>query len=262
VFVLGKLFLWLSEPANILLALLVFGAVLLWLPWRRAGRRVITATVFVMCLIAALPIGHVLITALENRFPTLHSVEQPIDGIIVLGGAFNALITEQRGQLTIGDPSERLTEFVALGRRFPAARMVFTGGAGSLLRPDLKEAALAYRFLADMGFDAARVIHESESRSTFENAAFSYNLVRPAKGERWLLVTSASHMPRAVGCFRKLGWEVIAYPVDYRTTGKVRLDWSFDFGVGIGVLNGAAYEWLGLIAYWVLGRTSALFPGP
>ena len=259
---LGKIFLWLSEPANILLALLVIGAVLLWLPWRRAGRRVITATVLVMCLIGALPIGHLLMTVLENRFPTVHSVEQPIDGIIVLGGAFNALITEQRGQLAIGDPSERLTEFVALGRLFPAAKMVFSGGTGSLFRPDLKEAVLAHRFFTDMGFDAARVIYESESRSTFENAAFSYDLVKPAKGERWLLVTSASHMPRAVGCFRKVGWEVIAYPVDYHTTGNVRLDWYFDFGVGIGVLNGAAYEWLGLITYWILGRTSALLPGP
>jgi uncharacterized SAM-binding protein YcdF (DUF218 family) len=252
----------LSEPANILLALLVVGTVLLWLPWPRAGRRVVTATVFVMCLIGALPIGHVLMTVLEDRFPAVHDIAQPIDGIIVLGGSFDTLITEQRGQIAIGDPSERLTEFVALGRRFPAAKMVFSGGAGAWYRPDLKEAVLAYRFFTDMGFDAARVIYESESRSTFENATFSYNLVRPAKGERWLLVTSASHMPRAVGCFRKLGWEVIAYPVDYHTAGKLRLDWYFDFGVGIAVLNGAAYEWLGLIAYRILGRTSALLPGP
>jgi uncharacterized SAM-binding protein YcdF (DUF218 family) len=260
--VLGKSFLWLSEPANILLALLILGAVLLWLPRQRAGRWVITGTVFIMCLIGGLPIGHGLMTVLENRFPTVQTIAPPVDGIIVLGGAFNIRVTEERGQIAVGDPSERLMEFVALGRRFPAAKMVFSGGTGSLVRPDLKETVLAKRLFTEMGFDAARVVYESESRSTSENAAFSYNLVRPAKGERWLLVTSASHMPRAVGCFRKVGWEVIAYPVDYHTTGNLRLDWYFDFGVGIGALNGAAYEWMGLITYWILGRTSALLPGP
>jgi uncharacterized SAM-binding protein YcdF (DUF218 family) len=262
VFVLGKLFLWLSAPANILFVVLIFGAALLWLPWRRAARGVITATVIIMCLIATLPIGRVLITILEDRFPTLHEVEQPVDGIIVLGGAFNVLITEARGQLAIGVPSERLIEFAALGRRYPAAKMVFTGGAGYVLRPDLKEAVLAHQFFTEIGFDAARVVYESESRSTFDNAVFSYDLVKPVKGERWLLVTSAGHMPRAVGCFRKVGWDVIAYPVDYHTSGKIELAGFFDFAGGLGALNGAAYEWLGLMSYWILGRTSALLPGP
>jgi uncharacterized SAM-binding protein YcdF (DUF218 family) len=262
VFVLGKVFLWFSEPANILLALLALGTGLLWLRWRRAGRLVITFTVTLISLIAALPIGHLSLAILEDRFPAVRAVEQPVDGIIVLGGAFNLFVSEGRGQLAIGDASERMTEFVALGRRYPRAKMIFTGGATSLLRPDLNEAALARRFVADMGFDSARVIYESQARSTFENAVFSNNLVKPAKGERWLLVTSASHMPRAVGCFRKVGWEVIAYPVDYRTSGQLRLDWYFDLGAGLVALNAAAYEWFGLVSYWILGRTSELFPVP
>jgi len=262
VFLLGKIFLWFSEPANVVLVFLVLGTALLWLRWRRTGRYVVTATVVVMILIGALPIGSWLTTILENRFPTIHRVDGPVDGIIVLGGSFNTYITEKRGQVAISEPVERLTEFMALGRRFPAAKLVFSGGSASFLRPDLKEAILARRFFAEMGFDADRVIYESESRSTYENAVFSFNLVHPAKGERWLLVTSANHMARAVGCFRKLGWEVTPFPVDYHTSGDTRLDWSFDFGAGIGMLNGAAYEWFGLITYYLVGRTSALFPAP
>lgn len=261
-FVFGKIFLWLSQPANVLLLLLVVGTLCLWLPWPRTGRRVITATVFMMILIAALPIGTALTTVLENRFPPMRAIEGRVDGIIVLGGAFNTLITETRGQVAVSEPVERLTEFIALAHRFPDAKLVFTGGTGSLTRPDLKEALVARRFFAEMGFDPARVVYESESRSTFENAVMSYALVHPAKGERWLLVTSASHMPRAVGAFRRLGWDVIAYPVDYHTAGDFDLSWFFDFGAGLGRLSGATYEWFGLIGYWLLGRTSELLPGP
>jgi uncharacterized SAM-binding protein YcdF (DUF218 family) len=84
----------------------------------------------------------------------------------------------------------------------------------------------------------------------------------PQPGQRWLLVTSASHMPRAVGVFRQIGWPVIAYPVDYRTAG----------GASIGTLpnvsrrwlefDDAIRAWIGLIAYWLAGRIASPFPGP
>ncbi len=115
------------------------------------------------------------------------------------------------------------------------------------------------------GIARDRVTLESRSRNTAENAAFTRVLVEPKPGERWLLVTSALHMPRAIGCFRRAGFPVEAYPVDWTTPRRLSLAPllpSFEPGRGLRELDSAAHEWLGLLAYWLTGRTSAFLPGP
>jgi uncharacterized SAM-binding protein YcdF (DUF218 family) len=104
---------------------------------------------------------------------------------------------------------------------------------------------------------------EGRARNTIENAIYAKQLARPKLGERWLLVTSAYHLPRAVGAFRKVGFPVEAYPVDWRTRGVrdlLRPFWSV--GDGLRRVDTAVREWVGLAAYWMTGRSSELFPGP
>ena len=114
-----------------------------------------------------------------------------------------------------------------------------------------------------MGLDQGDVVYEDRSRNTFENALFTRDLVKPKEGERWLLVTSAMHMPRAVGVFRKVGFPVIAYPVDFRTNGEFwRAGVPGDTGSAVSMVENAMHEWLGLIAYRLTGKTDALFPAP
>jgi len=85
--------------------------------------------------------------------------------------------------------------------------------------------------------------------------------VRPAAGERWLLVTSAFHMPRAIGCFRAVGFDVIPWPVDYRTSGPGDAWRLFPrASEGLRRVDLAAKEWAGLLAYYVTGRSTALLP--
>jgi uncharacterized SAM-binding protein YcdF (DUF218 family) len=91
---------------------------------------------------------------------------------------------------------------------------------------------------------------------------FSRALARPGRGEHWLLVTSAAHMPRAVGCFERAGWPVIAYPVDYRTTGRLEPWWDLDVATRLRELDQAAKAWAGLLVYWLTGRIGELFPRP
>jgi uncharacterized SAM-binding protein YcdF (DUF218 family) len=104
------------------------------------------------------------------------------------------------------------------------------------------------------------VIFEDQSRNTQENVAFSRALAQPQSGESWLLITSARSMPRAVGVFRRAGWPVIGYPVDYGTSGKTGFVLDFDMTPGVNRVEGALHEWIGLFAYRILGRTDALFP--
>lgn len=108
-----------------------------------------------------------------------------------------------------------------------------------------------------------RLILEERSRNTRENARFSAELANPKPGERWLLVTSAWHMPRAVGCFRRAGFPVTAYPVDYRTAGP-RDATRFNTFASDGLLEFdlAVKEWIGLVAYKLAGYTDAWMPGP
>ena len=199
---------------------------------------------------------------LENRFPAVAKIEGPVHGIIVLGGTISQQLTVDRGQPAMSDGAERLTEFVRLARRHPEAKLVFTGGSGMVFGQEMKEADTARLFLADIGLDIGRVTFESESRNTAENARFSYRLMKPGPQERWVLVTSATHMPRAMGVFRKEGWAPLAYPVDYHTLKDYAWGPGLNLVGGLNALGNGMYEWLGLAIYRLLGRTDELFPGP
>ncbi|MBI5164390.1 MAG: YdcF family protein [Magnetospirillum sp.] len=260
-FVVSKIFGVLSQPDAVLLALVGLGTVLCFSKRRlRLGRALLVSASLAMIALAVLPLTEWLLGPLEDRFPQPSNIPAHVDGIIVLGGAIDPVTSALRGQVAVGGAVERLTGMVALARQFPAARIIFTGGSGSLTNTELKEAEPTRRFLAEIGFDISRVVFEAESRNTRENAVFSTRLMQPQAGETWLLVTSAVHMPRSVGVFRAVGWPVTAWPVDYLSTGRPRL--QFNPGAGRGALAGALHEWTGLIAYRLRGWTNALFPAP
>lgn len=261
-FVFSKLVGIVINPGFWIPALLVLATALLWTRRQRLGRWLLTATVTIVILCTVLPIGQALNEVLEDRFPPVRSLPAHVDGIVVLGGAVNQLTTHYRGQPALNDAAERMTEFVALARRHPEARLVYTGGSGSLFDPDIKETEVARLFFAQMGLDVSRIVFEDRSRNTWENALFTYRLMRPKKGETWVLITSAQHMPRSVGAFRQAGWNPLPYPVDYLTNGWANLTVGLDMVGAFHALWFGLHEWIGLIAYRWLGHSDALFPGP
>lgn len=261
-FGLSKVLWWFAAPSNGLLCLLAVAVLLLWTPWRRAGRSLATLAVLLAVAAATLPIGAWMVNRLENRFPAVATLPPRIDGIVVLGGVVNQFMTAARGQVSVGEAVERLTEFADLARRHPEARLYFSGGSGSLLRQTLKEADALDPFWQQIGLDETRVRYENQSRNTYENAVRTFDLAGPQPGETWILITSAYHMPRAVGCFRRADWTVLPYPVDYQTGPAFRFEPSFDFVHHLARLNLAIHEWTGLFVYWLTDRTDTLFPGP
>ena len=116
----------------------------------------------------------------------------------MLGGAFETRLTSDWGQPQVNDYAERLFGFMTLARQLPNARLVFSGGV---------ESDDARSLFASMGMDTGRIIFESQSRNTCENAIYSARLVKPLEQQTWVLVTSAMDMPRAVGAFRKAGFQ-------------------------------------------------------
>ncbi len=209
------------------------------------------------------PLPTLTILPLEDRFPAPRTVEPAPAGIIVLGGGVETALSEARGQFVGNNADERQIAMADLARRFPQARLVFSGGNGGLTGGGVSEAEVVGRYADELGLPRSRLILENRSRNTHENARFTAELVQPKPGERWLLVTSAFHMPRAVGCFRAAGFTVEAYPVDYRTGGwKRALARSSLASEGLLTLDLAVKEWIGLLAYRLSGYTSAWFPGP
>lgn len=261
-FVFSKFALFFVDPGVWSLILLGLGAALLWTRWRRAGRLLVSATFLLLLAIAVLPIGEGMVAVLEDRFPPVRALEPPVDGIIVLGGAVQQLATRRSGQPALNEHAERMTEAISLARRFPAAKIVFTGGSSAVFNQADKETEVARLFFTEMGLDPDRPIYESRSRNTYESAVNTYALLKPQPGQRWVVVTSAMHMPRTIGVFRKAGWDPVPYPVDYRTLGVHGLTTIFNLRIGLNTLRFALHEWLGLIAYRALGRTDSLFPAP
>ena len=262
-FILSKLFEFVGQPSRAALILIILGLVLSAGRRARTGRRLAIFGVTLLALILIGPLGHFLAAPLEARFPALPDDMDPPDGIIVLGGSVDEQQSAKRGRITFTEAVERLTAPIGLMRRFPNARLVFSGGSAALSGDKVTEAEIVKRFWREVGLDQGQVVYEDRSRNTYENALFSRELVEPKAGERWLLITSAMHMPRAVGIFRQVGFPITPYPVDYRTDGRI---WSLGLvkssAQGVSTADLAAHEWIGLLAYRLTGRSNALFPAP
>jgi uncharacterized SAM-binding protein YcdF (DUF218 family) len=260
-FVIGKIAWIFLKPSNLLALAVALGLVLRVFGRRRAGRLCMGTALAGFLLCAVLPVGAWLLSPLENRFAA-PELPARVDGVVVLGGAIEPGLSADRQALSLNGNAERLVAFADLARRHPAAKLVFTGGSGSLMRPDLREGDWLAPFLDAAGIARGRVVIERDSRTTHDNARLTKAVVQPQPGQVWVLVTSARHMPRAVGVFRKEGWAVLPYPVDYLTTRAVGLRVGFNLGGGLAAVDAAAYEWLGLAYYRLGGRIAAWFPAP
>jgi uncharacterized SAM-binding protein YcdF (DUF218 family) len=223
---------------------------------------VLTVGILAMVLVELLPVGRWALRPLEDRFPPVADPPAHVDGIIVLGGAVSPRSTHAHGIASLNWAAERMTAFVGLARRYPTARLVFTGGLGVGDTYPTTEADVARTLFTELGLPPERVIYESAARTTYENAVLSHKLVDPKPGEIWILVTSASHMPRAVGVFCRADWNVLPWPVGYKSVPERDGTVLAPFGEELDKIDLAAHEWEGLLGYYLTGRTDALFPGP
>ena len=262
-FVVSKLLEIVFQPVNVLVIAGLVGLVLCLTPLARWGRGIAVTAAIVFAILCFSPIGTLMLRPLEDRFPPPAADMAAPTGIIVLGGSIDADVSAARDQPTLTEAAARLTAGVALARKYPSARLIFTGGSSDVRQKGLDEAGAVRGLWLSLGVPEARMVFEDDSRNTYENATLTRALIAPRPGDTWLLVTSAAHMPRSVGIFRRTGWSIVPYPVDYRTYGDPR-----DFKPSAKALESlqrvdiALHEWIGLVAYRFTGKTDALFPGP
>jgi uncharacterized SAM-binding protein YcdF (DUF218 family) len=262
-FAVSKVIGFLITPSNVLLYLALLGLLLWRTRFGNVGKRFTVASILVLLFVGVPPLGSALLLPLENRFPAWNPSHGSPTGMIVLGGVISPELSAQRGEVSLGDAAERLIAAAALNRLYPEARVVLVGGNASVLSDAPSESEFAATLLKSIGVPSDRIEIEKYSRNTAENVSNAFKTVNPKPGERWLLVTSAYHMPRAIGLFRNAGFPVEAYPVDWQTGGWGDLETpSFSILAGLARLDRASHEWVGLIFDRLSGRTSVLFPAP
>ena len=250
-------------PGNFLIGIGLLGVILLATPLARLCRKLLIAFVVLVAICGFSPLGNLLLYPLEARFPPWDPARGAPDGIVVLGGAIDADLSASHGKAVYTRAADRVIEAAALARQYPKARIIYSGGSANLIDADAREADYAADIFERLGVARDRLTMERRSRNTTENAEFSKLLAAPKTGERWLLLTSAFHMPRSVGVFRNAGFAVEPYPVDWRAGGSADLLAFSPFALdGLQRTEIAVREYLGLAAYRIAGRTSELFPGP
>jgi uncharacterized SAM-binding protein YcdF (DUF218 family) len=262
-FVLSKTLGVMLLPTNFLIGLGLIGAILLATRFARAGRRLVVTALVLLAIAGFSPLGNLLLYPLEQRFPPWVPGQSAPDGIIVLGGSIDPDLSIAHDTTVVRSAPDRIIAAAGLAHRYPNARIVFTGGSSNLISNDAREADFAAALFESLGVSASRLTMERSSRNTQENAEFTMALAAPKAGQRWLLVTSAFHMPRSVGLFRKAGFAVEPYPVDWRVGGRNNLfSFSNQATDGLGRTDQAVREWVGLVAYRATGRIDELLPRP
>jgi uncharacterized SAM-binding protein YcdF (DUF218 family) len=256
-FIASKLLSFLLQPLAWVALLMLLS--IAWLPRRPlAARRALWLALILGLLVGWLPLADALLRPLENRNPAPADAAagrlQNYVGVVVLGGALEpGYVWGGHDQVALNGAAERMTVPVALLRQHAHLRLIFTGGDGELWPGDMSEAVRAQQFFTDMGVPAERVAYEDKSRTTYENAVLTAALPSVDKAQRWLLLTSAMHMPRSLAAFRAAGWNVTPYPVDYRTGTST--PWT-EYSLAKGALRWQLllHEYVGWFAYAVAGR--------
>ncbi len=260
-FYLSKSIQLLFTPSNFLVICLLAASLALAIGvYRRLARRLVYLTALGLAVCGFSPIGAWLTLPLEQRHPRPETL-QGITGIILLGGFEQPHMAAARGVIASNEAGERLLETIILAKKLPRTKIIITGAAGTLIKPHIDATVPVGRYIQRMGIAKNRIVLEPRARTTYENARETYRLLQPQKSERYLLVTSAYHMPRALGVFRAQGFTVRPWPVDFRTRGWSDLARPFSSATeGLKRVDLAVKEWIGLLAYYLTGRTRQLLP--
>ncbi len=246
--------LWSLLQPSTLLTLLVAAALLAtWVRWTALAATLLTTFLVVIAAAVFLPFDEWLGGPLETAVAPAPLPDR-VDGVVVLGGAVDWRVTRDRHQLALNAAGERIAAAAALAQRYPDARIVFTGSFADAFADDFQARATSASLFFGPHFADRDVTFLGEARSTYEDALLALEAAAPREGERWLLVTSAWHMPRALGTFGALGWTLTPFSVDYRTSGEVRVTPSWDVAATLADLDRLVREWGALAVYRRAGR--------
>lgn len=259
-FYLSKI-IWIVVSPDSLFVILLTGCLLLILFRKHKTANLLLGLLTLSTLfLSFISIGSWMLFPLESRFQHNPELPEQIDGIIVLGGSVLPSNSVEWQQLETNFSHERLSSFIQLAHQYPKAKLVFTGGNASLFIDRPSEAEIVMSHFVKSGIAENRLTLENKSRNTAENASLTKQIINPQAGENWVMITTAFHMPRAIGVFCQQNWPVIPFPVDHQTLPSKLLSPKFDLIGNANSLDLASHEWAGLLAYYLTGKIDKLVP--
>ncbi len=252
----------LLQPSNLIFIFILAGIILIWRRRQKTGLSILTVCITLYALVMFGPLTDWLMIPLEKRFSiyTNDVNHGPYSGIIVLAGAERLDYSTRSNQVVLNGAAERLIEAAKLARAFPELPIIYCGGGR--IGHMLTEVDIARKFFTEAGIDLSRIRFDDKSYNTYTNAIEGKKLIKEHEAEKWLLVTSAFHMPRSVGAYRTAGINIQPYPVDYRTELSTSVLRKPNAGRNFYQLDYAIHEWVGLLAYYISGHNNELYPSP
>ena len=258
-FFLSKFLWYFINPFSLFIFLFLIGLIFLVFKKHKKAFYILSLTFFSLLLVSIFPIGKYAINVLEKDYHLENKYPNNVDGILILAGATDPYLSKEYNSIELNDSAERLLESVFLIQKYKNAKIIFSGGSGYLNYPNLDHAKIAKNFFNKMKIENKNIIYENKSRNTYENILFSKQIAKPQEDEKWLLVTSAFHMKRAILISKKQKWKFIPYPVDFKQSKKISLKPSIHFFSNFTSFQKAFHEWLGLFSYYLMGRTDNFF---
>ncbi len=252
--------LWLYfNPVNILLYLLFIGIIFNFT--KKKLYKIVNIIILILFILVILPTGKYFIWKLEGSYSIPRTFSEDVDGILILGGGMNEFLTYQYDQINLNDNVDRLTESIYLMKKFPNAKVIFSGGVGTFSKSKLSGADVAKMFYKRMGINIENIIFEDKSRNTYENFLFSKKFIDINENKNWLLVTSASHMRRAMNVAEKLNLNFKAYPVDFKLRKEFKTNewYTPKYPSNIKYFHLATHELVGLIVYYLTGKSNKIY---
>ncbi len=257
-FIASKIVWMLLSPLALVLALFLVGIASLLVSFTRTAVFFIFTAIVIFCMLGLLPVGPDLLAGLENQYARPEKMPAKVTGIVVLGGSFETEFSQSHGFPIATQKIQRVLDGLRLAKAYPDAKLVFSGGEGSLFHQDHPESRDVQNFVKMYDLKPSQdIIFEDRSRNTLENLAFTRKIVNPKPGETWLLVTSAWHMKRALKAAQEAGWiDIVPYPTDYRTSGRMAgPEQMLNVRRNFDLADLALHEYAGLLAYDIVKKS-------
>lgn len=255
-FYISKIVTFLIDPLFIILALLLL---FLLKGTKRNSTRLILYPAYVFLYLASTG------SFADSLLYKLEHIEKPsqllahYDAVIVLSGMTDAQ-NSSSDRIEFSGAVDRILAGITLIKKGRADMLIISGGDGSLTQQYKPEARVLRDFSLEWGLPRNQILIDDKSRNTYENAVFTAELLENQKVEKLLLITSAFHMVRSRGCFRKVGLDVDVYPVDYMAANK-----GDDFrrflpsSSSLAKTNLVIHELIGIFVYGITGRADYKF---
>ena len=258
-FYVSKTLVFLISPFNLILFGFFLGFIFSLINYKFWSKFFYICSITFFLFISIFPLGAYFNYLLEKNFHNKNYYPENVDGILILGGATNPYLTKEHNQISLNNNSERLFESILLIKKYPRAKVIFSGGSGSLRFPELDHASVVKNFFNKMSIENKNIYYEDKSRNTYENILFSKTIVNPKKNETWLLVTSAFHLKRSLAIADKIEWTLTPFAVDFSSSKKFSWKPTFNPLGNLNSLEKSSHEIIGLAAYYLLGRTNKFF---